>query len=575
LHRILRIPPARVLLALAAGALLASCGELGPLAVTVSSGTLGQYNAMPVISWEVGGSAVTRVQYSWDSGETWVELGPAVPSFRPDEPLAAGTHTVTVRYRAAGSWSEPVSETFTVVAVNASTPDDEYYAEFQWALPMVDMPLAWGLIDVLYPSRDGVVVAVVDTGYLDHPDLLANIDTVNDYDFIADVPTANDGGGLDGDAHDAGDDEGDGFGNSWHGTSVGGAIAAVTNNGSGIAGLARENVTILPLRALGVGGGLSYDIAQAVLYAAGLENDSLTTPAVPAKIINLSLGGGVFDPVLDSAMQDATAAGSIVVAASGNASDDPNWFGVGYPASSEYAIAAGSVGQLSDMAYYSQIGSALDVVGPGGDLSLGPQTGVLLPSADAFQSFPPSTYLYAFIQGTSFACPYVAGALAVLATVDPSLDLDTARSLLRRSSSDLTEPFVPGQFEVGILNVAGLFEVHLDGRIASEVERPVFSVRAASVDGTQSVATGRLSRSPAPQSEAPPAEFRDQSTLIVVLRDDRVVPAVAGVASARGTTGNMRLITVEPGSSLQTVRDQLLSRSEVSEVHYNYRYRPL
>ena len=52
----------------------------------------------------------------------------------------------------------------------------------------------------------------------------------------------------------------------------------------------------MPVRVLGVNGGTQYDVMQGVRYAAGLPNDSGTVPPKTADIINLSLGGGGFDP---------------------------------------------------------------------------------------------------------------------------------------------------------------------------------------------------------------------------------------------------------------------------------------
>ena len=130
---------------------------------------------------------------------------------------------------------------------------------------------------------------MIDTGALfGHPDLAGQLSSAFDFDFVSDSSRSLDGGGIDSNA----EDPGDGGGvqpSSFHGTHVAGTIGASTNNASGVAGVAWD-VTLIPLRALGLfGSGTSFDILQAVRYAAGQANDSGTSHLVD--VINLSLGG--------------------------------------------------------------------------------------------------------------------------------------------------------------------------------------------------------------------------------------------------------------------------------------------
>ncbi len=81
------------------------------------------------------------------------------------------------------------------------TPDDPYYAN-QWhyfGAYGIDAPAAW---DITTGSTD-IVVAVIDTGILNHADLAGR--TLPGYDFIDDILVANDGGGRDADPSDPGD----------------------------------------------------------------------------------------------------------------------------------------------------------------------------------------------------------------------------------------------------------------------------------------------------------------------------------------------------------------------------------
>ena len=99
-----------------------------------------------------------------------------------------------------------------------------------------------------------------------------------------------------------------------HGLHVAGTIGASANNGQGGAGI-NWSVRIRPVRVLNSGGsGSNYDIAQGILYAAGLPADNGTATPVqassPARVINLSLGG----PSNSTDLQNA-----VTAAASGTA----------------------------------------------------------------------------------------------------------------------------------------------------------------------------------------------------------------------------------------------------------------
>ena len=174
-----------------------------------------------------------------------------------------------------------------------ATPDDSLYP-VQWHYPLINLPAAWDTTN----GDPSVVVAVVDTGILGgHPDLAGQV--VDGFDFVSDPANAADGDGIDPNPEDSG--QGSSTGASvFHGSHVSGTIAASGNNGLGVAGVAYRT-RIMSLRALGAdGSGTSYDVNQAVRYAAGLSNDSGQLPARRAAIINLSLGG----PLAGAASRD-------------------------------------------------------------------------------------------------------------------------------------------------------------------------------------------------------------------------------------------------------------------------------
>ena len=301
-----------------------------------------------------------------------------------------------------------------------AVPNDPYYA-LQWHYPMINLPAAWDITT----GSNAVTVAVVDTGVLlNHPDLQGQL--VAGYDFITDPARAHDGNGPDNNPDDAGDSDTPGGGSSFHGTHVAGTIAAASNNG-GVAGIA-WNARIMPVRVLGVGGGTSFDIMQGVLFAAGLANSSNTLPAKRADIINLSLGGGSFSQAEQNVYTQARAQGVIIVASAGNEATTA----LSYPASYDGVISVSAVSINKTLASYSNSGAKVDIAAPGGDSGDvngdGYQDLVLSTGAD--DTSGTVVYGYTFKAGTSMAAPHVAGVLALMKSVNPSLTPDNIDALL-------------------------------------------------------------------------------------------------------------------------------------------------
>jgi serine protease len=357
-------------------------------------------------------------------------------------------------------------------AVPTFVPNDPLYATRQWHyqspnpatgnLGGVNAPLAWDL-----SHGQGVVVAVLDTGVVDHPDLSANV--VGGYDMITSVSSANDGDGRDADPSDPGDWVTAGFcgtgsaaaNSSWHGSHVAGTIAAVTNNGFGVAGLAFE-ARIVPVRVLGRCGGVSSDFIDAIRWAAGLAVPGVPNNPNPARIINMSLGltsAGACPQSMQSAVDDARAAGAVVIAATGNNSE---------PAAHSPGNCVGAIGVTAntfqgDNADYANVGPGTAISAPGGGacstadgasftcttrtsssanfgvastVVFGPTTPT---STNSSGNSGPAVGLDV---GTSMATPHVSGAAALILSRQPNITIDELTFVLTSSA----RPHPPGLY---------------------------------------------------------------------------------------------------------------------------------
>ena len=264
-------------------------------------------------------------------------------------------------------------------------------------------------------SKD-VVVAVVDTGILlDHPDIQGSGNVLPGYNFVSKT-------GRSADPTDPGDacpQKGQNH-SSWHGTHVAGTIGAVgSNNGRGITGI-NWSVSVLPVRVLGSCGGSFSDIADGVRWAAGLPVAGAPNNAHPAHIINLSLGGSVpcteeQAGLLVSALDDARAAGSIVVAAAGNDQQDIKGAS---PAGCKGVISVAASDKEGHLAWYSNFGN-VTIMAPGGDTRNKDETGFQPGIWSAVQVSSINREGIEPDQGTSMAAPHVSGALALALSRHP------------------------------------------------------------------------------------------------------------------------------------------------------------
>jgi len=274
-----------------------------------------------------------------------------------------------------------------VSSVHAATHDNypnDPYLGTSWQLAKVGIDDTWNAID----TENEIVVAVLDTGLdVNLTDLEGRITT--GYDFLRNTPDMIDTQG--------------------HGTMVSSSIAAVANNGLGIAGAAgMANVKIAPYR----------------IGDATLNNDAVYAAIMDAanreevRIINLSIGSYEYNASQAEAIAYAISKGKIIIAAAGNhgeeiAGVDPYY----YPASYPGVISVGSLGLSGEIASFSQYNDAVDFYAPGESLM------VMRPGNS-----------YGWEDGTSFSAAIVSGICADLLAQDPSLTAAEVESLLKETA---------------------------------------------------------------------------------------------------------------------------------------------
>ncbi len=283
------------------------------------------------------------------------------------------------------------------VAHGSAVPNDPGFAS-QWHLPKISAPSAW---DTTTGSASAVV-AVVDSGVdPTHPDLAPKL--VAGYNYLGSNTNTADVLG--------------------HGTWVAGTLAAISNNGNGVASVAWQN-PIMPLVVLNDANFAYYsDIASAITYA--------TDHGV--RVVNVSIGGSTSSSTMQSAIDYAWSKGTLVFAAAGNSSNSSPV----YPAACNNAIAVSATDTTDSLAWYSNFGSNIDVSAPGSSI---------------YTTAMGSSY--ATVDGTSFASPVAAGVAALILSANSSLSASTVLTILEQNADDLGTPGWDQYFGWGRVNAS-------------------------------------------------------------------------------------------------------------------------
>ncbi len=300
-------------------------------------------------------------------------------------------------------------------AATAVTLPNDPLAQRQWYLGRDRALDIFDAAKQLFPVR----VAVIDSGIdLGHPELKGRI--AASHSFVGGSMTDEVG----------------------HGTFVAGEIAAIADNGVGIAGLApparlvvakvvRDDGTISPRAE-----------ARAIRWAVSQH----------ARVINLSLGStrdpgnpgnDGFSTAERLAIEFAVRRGVLVVAAAGNGNDAPTkpWPYASYPAAFPHVLGVGAYGRSGRVPMFSNRDDHyVDLAAPGMDIvSLFPRPLTRSFSDCLEQGYSPcGTKEYRNANGTSFSSPQVAAAAALLLGEIPSLRPDQVAEILKLTAQDAT-----------------------------------------------------------------------------------------------------------------------------------------
>ena len=348
-------------------------------------------------------------------------------------------------------------------------PDDEFF-KLQWHLKLngksesattspgaSNFPMVWRAT----AGKTQPIIAVIDSGlYYDHEDIKNNKRLLPGFDFITNIRNAKDGDGVDNDPSDPGTGSEQGTcptrgaeQDGWHGTHVAGLAGAVgSNNTRGTTG-GSWHARIIPIRVLGrCGAGSLFDISRAMLWAGGISLPGVPDNLTPANIINLSLGAAIkCTASMQNIINRLTKRDVTIVTAAGNDASD---VAGALPAGCRNVIAVAAGDARGHLTPYSNFGTSVDLMAPGGDLRRDDNGDKF---ADGMLS--PVKGGYKFLQGTSQAAPIVAAAAALIKGQNPSFTPADILAKLKSTSLPRSKQQCSKPCGAGLLNLAPLAQL--------------------------------------------------------------------------------------------------------------------
>ncbi len=310
------------------------------------------------------------------------------------------------------------SASINYVYQSLNTSSDPFF-DLQWSMDITGIEQAWEITK----GNSETIIAIIDTGVdYSHEDLVDSMlgdcsagscPDGTGYDFTDQSSSCSEGDCIGVDSNPS-DDVG-------HGTHVAGIAAAANANSLGIAGVCPK-CKIMPIRAGSINGFELDDLTNAIIYA--VDNG--------ANVINMSLGGHFNpDPSFLIAINYALDNNIPIIAAAGNNNNNIPVF----PAGLDGVISVASTGPNNEKSVFSNYGASVDIAAPGGndviknDQDFSKSIISTLPNTGVFSN----ELGYGYAQGTSMASPFVAGAVGLLLSHKPNLNLTQIKDILFRS----------------------------------------------------------------------------------------------------------------------------------------------
>lgn len=408
----------------------------GQILITVPAGTgASQVQALA----QSAGATVIKSFGTVDKDNSWAayELQLTTASPTADGTLAA---VQSLKSNPLVHYAGPNKLFYPAQLPSGITPNDPLYTD-QWDMRLINMPAAW----LLQQGSSSVTICVMDSGVdITHPEfagrLLTGYNAVDgSTNVMPNTPTST-----------ISIDE------TSHGTHVSGIAMATGNNNIGIAGVAMQNVKLLPIKAVD-----STNTFPETALLNGMQYINTQKP----NVVNMSFGGPDVSDTYNSAdpfNQDiikAESLGIVIVVAAGNFYETGN--PPINPANVPGVVCVTACGPNKEHAVYSEARPYSTISAPGGDdpTFSNPLT---LQITSCWQGG-----IYGQEQGTSQAAPHVTGAIALLLSV-PGVTPDEAVSAIE-STADTVGQSVPNPtYGYGVLDVyAALLKVSVSTLIIS------------------------------------------------------------------------------------------------------------
>ena len=339
-----------------------------------------------------------------EAGEVWKPIGNGLGL----GVLHSGSRDVTALLNVFAKHPDVFYAEPNYILKGTAVPNDPAWTQL-WGLQQISASAAWNTTT----GSAAYVAGVIDTGIdYTHPDLAANVWTApSPFTVIINgsnitCPAGSHGFNAITLSCDPMDDNN-------HGTHVSGTIAAIGNNGLGVAGV-NWNARVMGLKFLdSSGSGASSDAINAIEFA--IQVKARFGSAANIRVLSNSYGGDGFSRAFSDEINKAGASDILFVAAAGNAAandDATPFYPAGYNTANEIAVAATDA--TDALAYFSNFGA--------GTVQLG-APGVSILSTVRGGG-------YAYFSGTSMATPHVSGAALLTMAACPSFNTAAVRSAI-------------------------------------------------------------------------------------------------------------------------------------------------